>query len=130
MEIIASQTGNFTRDEGRKVMETLLQAHPEVTAVYAHNDEMAIGAITALEAAGRKPGEDVILVSIDGENAALDAIVEGKLGASVESSPFFGPISHETMMKYVNGEDIPDWVVVEDRFFDINNAKEFQGKQF
>jgi galactofuranose transport system substrate-binding protein len=130
MEILASQTGNFTRDEGREVMETLLQAHPEVTAVYAHNDEMAIGAIAALEAAGRKPGQDVILVSIDGENAALDAIVEGKLGASVESSPFFGPIAHETMMKYVNGEDIPDWVVVEDRFFDSSNAAEFQGKQY
>jgi ABC-type sugar transport system substrate-binding protein len=130
MVILASQTGDFQRDKGRQVMETLLQAHPEVNAVYAHNDEMAIGAITALEAAGRKPGEDVILVSIDGENAALDAIIEGKLGASVESSPFFGPIAHETMMKYVNGEDIPDWVVVEDRFFDINNAKEFQGKQF
>ena len=70
MEIIASQTGNFPRDKGRQVMETLFQAHPEVTAVYAHNDEMAIGAIAALEAAGRKPGEDVILVSIDGENAA------------------------------------------------------------
>lgn len=130
MEIIASQTGDFQRDKGRQVMETLLQSNPEVTAVYAHNDEMAIGAITALEAAGRKPGQDVILVSIDGENAALDAIIEGKLGASVESSPFFGPISLETMMKYVNGEDIPDWVKVEDRFFDINNAKEFQGKQF
>jgi ABC-type sugar transport system substrate-binding protein len=130
MVILASQTGDFQRDKGSQVMETLLQAHPDVTAVYAHNDEMAIGAITALEAAGRKPGEDVILVSIDGENAALDAIIEGKLGASVESSPFFGPIAHETMMKYVNGEDIPDWVVVEDRFFDINNAKEFQGKQF
>jgi ABC-type sugar transport system substrate-binding protein len=130
MEIIASQTGNFTRDEGRQVMETLLQAHPDVTAVYAHNDEMAIGAIAALEAAGRKPGEDVILVSIDGENAALDAIVEGKLGASVESSPFFGPIAYETMMKFVNGEDIPDWVKVEDRFFDINNAAEFQGQQY
>jgi ABC-type sugar transport system substrate-binding protein len=130
MEIIASQTGNFTRDEGREVMETLLQAHPEVTAVYAHNDEMAIGAIAALEAAGRTPGQDVILVSIDGENAALDAIVEGKLGASVESSPFFGPIAYETMMKYVNGEDIPDWVVVSDRFFDSSNAAEFQGKQY
>ena len=130
MEIIASQTGNFTRDEGRQTMETLLQAHPEVTAVYAHNDEMAIGAIAALEAAGRKPGEDVIIVSIDGENAALDAIVEGKLGASVESSPFFGPISYETMMKFVDGEDIPDWVKVEDRFFDSSNAAEFQGKQF
>jgi galactofuranose transport system substrate-binding protein len=130
MEIIASQTGDFQRDIGRQVMETLLQSHPDVTAVYAHNDEMAIGAITALEAAGRTPGEDVILVSIDGSNAALDAIVEGKLGASVESSPFFGPIAHETMMKYVNGEEIPTWVVVEDRFFDASNAAEFQGQQF
>jgi ribose transport system substrate-binding protein len=130
MEIIASQTGNFTRDKGREVMQTLLQSHPDVTAVYAHNAEMAIGAIAALEEAGRSPGEDVILVSIDGENAALDAILDGTLGASVESSPFFGPIAFETMQKYIDGEDIPDWVKVEDRFFDESNAAEFQGKQF
>ena len=65
MEILASQTGDFARDKGRQVMETLLQAHPDVTAVYAHNDEMAIGAIAALEAAGKTPGKDVIVVSID-----------------------------------------------------------------
>ncbi|HKG26745.1 MAG TPA: ABC transporter substrate-binding protein [Thermomicrobiales bacterium] len=130
MVILDSQTGNFLRDTGRTVMETLLQAHPDVTAVYAHNDEMAIGAIAALEAAGRKPGQDVILVSIDGENDALDAIVEGKLGASVESSPFFGPLAYDAMTKYINGEDLPDWIVVPDRFFDSSNAKEFQGKQF
>ena len=57
MEIIASQTGDFQRDIGREVMQTLLQAHPDVTAVYAHNDEMAIGAIAALQEAGRKPGK-------------------------------------------------------------------------
>jgi ribose transport system substrate-binding protein len=130
MEIIASQTGNFLRDTGRQVMQTLLQAHPEVTAVYAHNDEMAVGAIAALQDAGRKPGEDVIIVSIDGENAAMDAIVDGTLGASVESSPFFGPIAFKTMQQYIDGEDIPDWVKVEDRFFDKSNAAEFQGKQF
>jgi galactofuranose transport system substrate-binding protein len=130
MEIIASQTGDFQRDPGREVMQTLLQAHPDVTAVYAHNDEMAIGAIAALQEAGRKPGEDVILVSIDGENAALDAILDGTLGASVESSPFHGPIAFETMHKYIAGEDIPDWVKMEDRFFDESNAAEFQGKQF
>src|ERR671917_241559 len=89
-----------------------------------------VGAIDALEAAGRQPGQDVILVSIDGENAALDAIVAGKLGASVESSPFFGPIAFQTMDQYIAGEDIPDWVKVEDRFFDKSNAAEFQGKQF
>jgi len=130
MEIIVSQTGDFVRDTGQKVMETLLTSHPEVTAVYAHNDEMAIGAIAALKAAGRTPGKDVILVSIDGENAALDAIVAGELGASVESSPFFGPIAHDTMMKYINGETLPEWVVVSDRFFDSTNAKDFQGKQY
>ncbi|MCD6034136.1 MAG: putative Ribose/xylose/arabinose/galactoside type transport system, periplasmic component [Thermomicrobiales bacterium] len=130
MEIIASQTADFQRDPGREVMQTLLQAHPDVTAVYAHNDEMAIGAIAALQEAGRTPGEDVILVSIDGSNAALDAIVDGTLGASVESSPFFGPIAFETMQQYIAGEDIPDWVKVEDRFFDESNAAEFQGKQF
>ena len=130
MEVIASQDGNFLRDTGRQVMQTLLQSHPEVTAVYAHNDEMAIGAIAAIEEAGKVPGQDIILVSIDGENDALQAIVDGKLGATVESSPFFGPISLETMTKYVNGEDLPDWIKVEDRFFDKSNAAEFQGKQF
>jgi len=130
MEVLASQTGDFVRDKGRQAMETLLQAHPDVTAVYAHNDEMIIGAIEALEAAGRKPGEDVTLVSIDGENAAIDAIIAGKLGASVESSPFFGPISFDTMEKYAAGEDLPDWIKVEDRFFDASNAKEVQGKQY
>lgn len=130
MEIIASQSGDFVRDTGRKVMQTLLQSHPDVTAVYAHNDEMAIGAISALEDAGKTPGKDVILVSIDGENAAMDAIAEGKLGATVESSPFFGPIAFDTMEKYIAGEDLPDWIKVEDRFFDASNAKDFQGKQF
>ncbi len=130
MQIIASQSGDFVRDTGRKVMQTLLQSHPDVTAVYAHNDEMAIGAISALEDAGKTPGKDVILVSIDGENAAMDAIAAGKLGASVESSPFFGPIAFDTMDKYVNGEALPAWIKVEDRFFDSSNAKDFQGKQF
>ena len=122
MEILASQSGDFNRDQGRQVMETLLQAHPDVTAVYAHNDEMAIGAIAALEAAGRTPGEDVTVVSIDGEKDALSAIVDGTLGATVESSPFFGPVAFDTMEKYAAGNEIPNWVVVEDRFFDANNA--------
>jgi ribose transport system substrate-binding protein len=130
MEIIASQSGDEQRDTGQQAMETMLKAHPDVTAVYAHTDEMALGAITALQAAGRKPGEDVILVSIDGENAALDAILAGTLGASVETNPFFGPIAFETMQKYIAGEQLPDWVKVEDRFFDKSNAAEFQGKQY
>ncbi|WP_424991249.1 ABC transporter substrate-binding protein [Fluviibacterium sp. S390] len=121
-EIVASQTGDFARDMGRQVMETLLQAHPDVNIVYAHNDEMAIGAIQALELAGRKPGEDVLVVSIDGTRDALQAIIDGKMGVTVESSPFFGPLACEVMQKYAAGEEIPAWVKVEDRIFTAENA--------
>ena len=121
-EIVASQTGDFARDMGRQVMETLLQAHPDVNVVYAHNDEMAIGAIQALELAGRKPGEDVTIVSIDGTRDALQAIIDGKMGVTVESSPFFGPLACEVMRKYAAGEEIPGWVEVEDRIFTADNA--------
>ena len=121
-EIVASQTGDFARDLGRQVMETLLQAHPDVNVVYAHNDEMAIGAIQALELAGREPGKDVLIVSIDGTRDALQAIIDGKMGVTVESSPFFGPIACDVMKRYAAGEDIPVWIKVEDRIFTIENA--------
>ncbi len=123
MQILASQDGDFARDKGRQVMETLLQAHPDVTAVYAHNDEMAIGAIAALQAAGKTPGKDVIVVSIDGEKDALQAIIDGKLGASVECNPRFGPSAFDTMMKYAAGEKIPAKIINPDNFYDANNAK-------
>jgi galactofuranose transport system substrate-binding protein len=106
------------------VMETLLRAHPNVDAVYAHNDEMAIGAIAALKAAGRKPGQDVTLVSIDGERAALEAIVDGELGASVECNPRFGPKAAETTLAYAAGQTIPPKIINPDKFFDASNAKE------
>ena len=123
-EIVASQSGDFARDQGRQVMETLLQSHPDVNIVYAHNDEMAIGAIQALEAAGRKPGEDVTVVSIDGTRDALQAIIDGKMGVTVESSPFFGPLACDVMKRYAGGETIEPWVKVEDRIFTTENAAE------
>jgi len=121
-EIVASQSGDFARDLGRQVMETLLQAHPDVNIVYAHNDEMAIGAIQALELAGRKPGDDVLVVSIDGTRDALQAIIDGKMGVTVESSPFFGPLACKTMQRYAAGETIEPWVQVKDRIFTVDNA--------
>jgi ribose transport system substrate-binding protein len=123
-EIVASQSGDFARDQGRQVMETLLQSHPDVNIVYAHNDEMAIGAIQALELAGRKPGDDVLVVSIDGTRDALQAITDGKMGVTVESSPFFGPLACDVMKRYAGGETIEPWVKVEDRIFTQENAAE------
>ncbi|MFC4173713.1 MULTISPECIES: ABC transporter substrate-binding protein [Microvirga] len=130
MKIVASQSGDFARDKGRQVAETLLQAHPDATAIYAHNDEMAIGAISALEAAGKKPGQDVTIVSIDGTRDALQAIIDGKMLATVESNPRFGPKAFETMARYAKGEQIEPWVVVPDRFFDKSNAKQLIGEAY
>jgi ribose transport system substrate-binding protein len=124
MQIIASQTGDFVRDTGRQVMETLIQAHPDATAVFAHNDEMAIGAISALEAAGRHPGKDITIVSIDGEKDGLQAIIDGKLGATVECNPRFGPGAFQAAQDYADGKTIPPIVTNKDHFYDASNAKE------
>lgn len=124
MKIIASQSGDFVRDKGRQVAETLLQAHPDATAIYAHNDEMAIGALAALEAAGKKPGVDVTLVSVDGTRDALQAIIDGKMLATVECNPKFGPKAFETLARYAKGEAIEPWVVNTDRFYDRSNASQ------
>ena len=124
MQIIASQSGDFARDKGRQVMETLLQAHPDVTAVYAHNDEMALGAIAAIKAAGKQPGKDITLVTIDGTKGGMDAIAAGELGASVQSSPFFGPLACDVAQKFAKGETVPPWVKVSDRFYDKSNVQQ------
>lgn len=125
MTIVASQTGDFARDKGRQVAETLLQAHPEANAIYAHNDEMAMGAIAAIEAAGKVPGVDIMVVSIDGTRDAAQAIIDGKLGATCECSPKFGPKAFETMLGYADGMTYPEKIVNPDRFFDATNAAEY-----
>jgi ribose transport system substrate-binding protein len=122
MKVLDSQDGDFERNKGRQVAETLLQAHPDATAIYAHNDEMALGAVAALKAAGKTPGKDVTVVSIDGEKDALQAIIDGTVGATVECNPRFGPKAYETMEKYAAGEKIPPKIINPDKFFDKTNA--------
>jgi galactofuranose transport system substrate-binding protein len=126
MKIIASQTGNFSRATGQGVMQNIAQSlGKKITAVFAHNDEMALGAIQALIAAGLTPGKDVIVVSVDGERAGLEAIERGELGATVECNPRFGPLAFDTIEKFRKGEALPPKIVVPDRFFDKQNAKQF-----
>lgn len=121
-EIVASQTGDFARDKGRQVAEALLQAHPDADIIYAHNDEMAMGAIAALEAAGKVPGKDVLVLSIDGGKEAVQAVVDGKIAAVVECNPRFGPKAFETMQRYAKGEAIDPILVNDDKFYDASNA--------
>jgi ABC-type sugar transport system substrate-binding protein len=120
--ILASQSGDFARDKGRQVAESLLQAHPDADIIYAHNDEMAMGAIAALEAAGKVPGKDVIVLSIDGGKEAVQAVVDGKINAVVECNPRFGPKAFETLARYAKGEAIEAWVINTDKFYDSSNA--------
>jgi ribose transport system substrate-binding protein len=131
MKILASQTGNFTRAQGERVMQNLAQSlGPQITAVYAHNDEMALGAIQALKAVGRKPGSDVTVVSVDGQRAALEAIQAGELGATVESNPRFGPLAFDTIEKLRRKEQIPPKILLTDRLFDKANAAQFVGEAY
>ncbi len=131
MKILGSQNGDFTRSTGQKVMENLIQAFGQrITAVYAHNDEMAMGAIQALRSAGRGPGKDVLIVSIDGEKAALQAIISGDLNAVVESNPRFGPLAFDTLERFRRGEKLPPRIMLQDRFFDAANARQFVDAAF
>ena len=90
--------------------------------IESDNDDMAIGAIQALEAAGRQPGKDVTVVSIDGMGFAFEAIKEGKLNCTVECNPLLGPMAFDVIAKVLRGEAVPKQLVQEDRLFDATNA--------
>lgn len=126
MKILASQTGEFSRANGQRVMQNVAQSlGRQITAVYAHNDEMALGAIQALKSSGLEPGTSVHVVSVDGQRAALEAIQRGELGATVESNPRFGPIAFDTIEQLRRGEPVPAKKLITDRFFDRTNAAQF-----
>lgn len=124
MEVVASQTANFIRTEGQTVMEQLLQSNPDLTAVYAHNDEMALGAVQAIRDAGKEPGKDIKIVSIDGTEGAVQALAQGQLNGVVESNPRFGPLAFQTIEKFLSGEPIPQKIIIEDRIYTPENAEE------
>jgi ABC-type sugar transport system substrate-binding protein len=124
MEIVASQTGEFLRTEGQTVMEQLIQANPDINAVYAENDEMALGAIQALKDAGKDPGQDVKVVSIDGTRQAVQAIITGDINAVIETNPRFGPLAFDTIEKFLAGKPIPQKIIVQDDVYTKENAEE------
>ncbi len=122
--ILASQSGDFARDKGRQVVETLLQAHPDADVIYSHSDEMTMGAIAAIEAAGKKPGKDILILGIDAGKETVQAMVDGKVAYLVECSPKLGPKAFESMLRYADGEKIEPWVVNPDGEYTPETAKE------
>jgi galactofuranose transport system substrate-binding protein len=111
IKIIASETGDFTRARGKEVMESFLVQHGKrIDALYSHNDDMAIGAIKAIEGYGLKPGQDIKIVSIDAIRDAFQAMIDGKLNATVECNPILGPKFFELALQVANGEIVPKWI--------------------
>ncbi len=119
MRIIRAQDGDFRRENGKRIMETILKAEPPgaITAVYAHNDDMALGAIQAIEEAGLKPGIDVHVVSIDGIRDAVESVANGKLGCTIECNPLLGPLAFDAVERLLAGESVESRTVVPYRVF-------------
>jgi simple sugar transport system substrate-binding protein len=122
-KVIRSQTGDFTRAKGKEVMEAFLKAEGRnIHVLYAHNDDMAIGAIQAIEEAGLAPGKDIIIVSIDAVKGAFEAMIAGKLNASIECNPLLGPQLMAAVKDVVAGKPIARRIVTEESVFTQENA--------
>jgi ABC-type sugar transport system substrate-binding protein len=118
-----SQTGDFTRDGGKQVMEAFLQSEPKgIDVVFAHNDDMGLGAIEAIEAAGLVPGKDIKIITIDAVKDGMTALSEGKINYIVECNPLLGPQLMDLAKKVVAGEEVPARVVTEETAFDQEQA--------
>ena len=125
IKIVKSQSGDFTRAKGKEVMEAFLKAEGKnINAVYAHNDDMALGAIQAIEEAGLKSGTDTILISIDGVKAAFEAMVAGKLNCTVECNPLLGPAAFDAIEAVLASKEVPKKTIVKDEIFDQRIAKD------
>lgn len=107
VNIVASQTANYDRTEALTVTENLLQAHPNIRAIVAANDEMALGAIEAVNGANLTPGEDILITGFDANDDAITAVEEGTMLLTVEQRPdLMGGIAVETALSLFEGEDV------------------------
>jgi ABC-type sugar transport system substrate-binding protein len=124
-KILASQTGDFTRQKGQEVMESFLKSYrDDIDILFSMNDDMALGAIQSIEAAGLKPAKDIIIVSVDGVKGIFQAMIDGKSNATVECNPLQGDLFFTTAEKILKGEPVPKSVFVEEGVYPAEKAKE------
>lgn len=123
--VLDSQTGNFTRAEGKTVMEGFLQKYgSQINLLFAHNDDMGLGALDAIKAAGLTPGTDIKIVTIDAVKDGMTALAEGEFNYIVECNPLLGEKTAEVVKKVLAGETVDKQYIVEDQAFDQEQAKE------
>ncbi|GAA2032382.1 ABC transporter substrate-binding protein [Terrabacter terrae] len=123
IKVIASQTGDFTRSGGKQVMEAFLKSNPKIDVVYAHNDDMGLGAIEAIEAAGKVPGKDIKIITVDAVHDGVQALADGKINYIVECSPLLGDQLMDLAKKVVAGQSVPERVVTQETTFTQEQAK-------
>ncbi|HEU4757466.1 MAG TPA: ABC transporter substrate-binding protein [Agromyces sp.] len=124
LEVVASQTGDFTRAGGKQVTEALLKSNPDVDLIYAHNDDMGLGAIEAIEAAGLVPGEDIKIVTVDAVKDGMQALADGKINFIVECSPLLGKQLIEIVKQINDGETPEKRIITEETTFTQEQAVE------
>ncbi len=125
MEIVVSQCGEWSRATTQSVMENIIQSTGgDFNVVYCHNDEMALGAVLALKAAGLNPGKDIKVIAIDGQAEAVESIIAGEMNAIATCSPRFGPAAFDAMEKYLNGEALPEFIINAETLITVENAEE------
>ena len=111
MTVVGQQSGNFTRAEGQALMESWLKSIDKIDVLIAQNDDMALGAIDAIKAAGKVPGKDIIIVGCDSVKAAFEAIVAGEMNATIECTPLYGPFVEQTIEALEAGEEMSKEVI-------------------
>ncbi len=123
IKVVASQTGDFTRAGGKQVAEALLKSHPEATVIFAQNDDMGLGAIESIEAAGKVPGKDIKIITVDAVHDGMQALADGKINYIVECSPLLGKQLIDIVKKLNAGETVPARIVTEEGTFTQEQAK-------
>jgi simple sugar transport system substrate-binding protein len=123
-EIIASQTGDFTRAKGKEVMQAFLSSNNDIDVLYAHNDDMGLGAIQAIEEAGMTPGEDIKIITVDAVKDGMAALAEGRINFIVECNPLLGPQLMEIVQKIMAGEEVEKRIITEETTFTPEEAAE------
>ncbi len=116
-EIVYSQSGDFLRSRGREVMRDILEKPGNVDVLYSHNDSMTLGALEAIEAKGLRPGQDIVIVSVDGEQAAIDLLKQGKINCVVECTPMLGDMIMNLSKRLVRGEKVDRVMYSEETVF-------------
>ncbi|MGI5507359.1 ABC transporter substrate-binding protein [Lentzea sp. CA-135723] len=124
IKVVASQSGDFTRSGGKQVMEAFLKSQSKIDVVYAHNDDMGLGAIEAIKAAGKVPGKDIRIITVDAVKDGMQALANGEINFIVECNPLLGKQLMDLAKKVVKGEDVPARVVTEEGTFTQEQAKE------